>query len=147
MSTPTTYSAFRRATGEIPETIEPSIEKLPEQLGPNDVVIKIHAVSLNFRDVAMLHGLYPVTVEERGISCSDCAAEVVAIGSAVKDFAIGDHVSPIFDISNVTGYEDEPSQALGGEVPGVLREYAVFEDRLLVQLPKYLSWEEVSDGV
>ncbi|KAK4973145.1 hypothetical protein LTR42_006439 [Elasticomyces elasticus] len=34
-------------------------------------------------------------------------------------------------------------KALGGDVDGVLREYAVFNEEVLVQLPKYLSWEEV----
>ncbi|KAH6999246.1 hypothetical protein BKA56DRAFT_650358 [Ilyonectria sp. MPI-CAGE-AT-0026] len=144
MTTPEIYSAFRRTTGEIPGTIERSSEKLPGELAPNEVLIKIHAVSLNFRDVAMVHGLYPVEVEKGGISCSDCAAEVVAAGSAVKEFAIGDHVSPIFDLSNFTGDENTPSRALGGEAPGVLREYAVFEDKFLVQLPKHLSWEEAA---
>lgn len=144
MSLPETYRAFRRTTGDFPRTIELSTEKLPRELGPNDVVIKIHAVSLNFRDVAMLNGLYPVEVEERGIPCSDAAAEVVAIGSAVKDFAIGDHVSAIFDLNNMTGHEDELPCALGGDTAGVLREYAIYEDKHLVQLPKYMPWEEAA---
>lgn len=144
MALPTTCRAFRRTVGDIPTTIEPSQETLPSNLGPKEVLIKIQAVSLNFRDVAMLNGRYPMEVEERGIPCSDCAAEVVAIGQAVQDFNIGDHVSPIFDVTNFTGKEDVPTKGLGGDIPGVLREYAVFEDKLLVHLPKYLTWEEVS---
>jgi NADPH:quinone reductase-like Zn-dependent oxidoreductase len=147
MSLPETYRAFRRTTGDLPRTIELSTEKVPRELGLNDVFIKIHAVSLNFRDVAMLNGLYPVEVEERGIPCSDAAAEVVAIGSAVKHFSIGDHVSVIFDLTNMTGYEDELPCALGGNTAGVLREYAIYQDKHLVQLPKYIPWEEVRDSV
>lgn len=143
MALPTSYTAFRRTAGDVPRTIEPTSESLPQDLRSNDVLIKIHAVSLNYRDLAMLIGTYPVEVEERGVPCSDCAAEVVAIGSAVEDFHIGDRVSPIFDVSNITGTESAPSKALGGDMPGVLREYAVFEDRLLVHLPQYLTWEEV----
>jgi NADPH:quinone reductase-like Zn-dependent oxidoreductase len=142
MPIPETYKAFRRTTGDLPRTISPSTESLPRELGPHDVLLKIHAVSLNFRDVAMLNGRYPVEVIERGVPASDAAAEVAAIGSAVKDFAIGDHVSALFDLSNLTGSEDEPGRALGGDVDGVLREYAIFEDKHLVQLPKRLSWEE-----
>jgi NADPH:quinone reductase-like Zn-dependent oxidoreductase len=145
MAIPETCKAFRRTTGDVPTTIVPTTEQLPRELGPNDVLIKIHAVSLNFRDVAMLHGRYPVKVIERGIPCSDAAAEVAAIGNAVKDFAIGDHVSVVFDLAKLTGAEDAPMQALGGDAEGVLRQYAVYEDKFLVQLPKYLSWEEVSD--
>lgn len=63
----------------------------------------------------MLHGRYPADVIEGGIPCSDAAAEVAAVGSAVKDFAIGDRVSVIGDLGNLTGC--------------VLREYAIFEDK------------------
>ncbi|KPM40132.1 hypothetical protein AK830_g6408 [Neonectria ditissima] len=142
MALPTSYAAYRRTTGDLPRTIEPSSETLPADLKPHDVLIKIHAVSLNYRDVAMLHGTYPGDIEERGIPCSDCAAEVVAKGSEVKDFAIGDHVSPIFDLTNLTGHEPSGPTGLGGDYAGVLRQYAIFEDNVLVQLPKNLPWEE-----
>ncbi|KAK4120113.1 NAD(P)-binding protein [Parathielavia appendiculata] len=144
MAIPETYKAFRRTIGDLPRTISPSTEQLPRELGPHDVLLKIHAVSLNFRDVAMLHGRYPVNVIERGISCSDAAAEVAAVGRQVRDFAIGDHVSVIVDLNNLTGCEDEPSIVLGGDVDGLLREYAIFEDKYLVLLPMHLSWEEAA---
>ena len=143
MSIPEKYKAFRRTTGDLPLTIEPSTEQLPQELGPHDVLLKIRTVSLNFRDVAMLNGRYPVEVIERGVPCSDAAAEVVAIGSAVKDFAISDHVSVIFNLGHFTATDDDPGRSLGGDVDGVLREYAIFEDKDIVKLPSYLSWEEV----
>jgi NADPH:quinone reductase-like Zn-dependent oxidoreductase len=142
---PNTYSAFRRTTGDLPRTIELSSEVLPDDLGPTAVLIKIYAVSLNFRDVAMLTGRYPVQVEEAGIPVSDCAAEVVEIGSAVKDFKVGDRVTVIFDTANFTGLEDETMEALGGDVPGVLREFAVYEEKLLLKLPDHITWEEVGN--
>ncbi|CZR40718.1 uncharacterized protein FPRO_10306 [Fusarium proliferatum ET1] len=144
MSLPETYRAFRRTTGDFPRTVELSIETVPRVLGPNDVLIKVHAVSLNFRDVAMLNGIYPMTMEDRGIPCSDAAAEVVAVGSAVEGFATGDHVSVISDLNNITGSEDEPLYGLGGDTAGVLREYAVYQDKHLVKLPQQLSWEEAA---
>ncbi|KAM0282129.1 hypothetical protein ACHAQH_003169 [Verticillium albo-atrum] len=146
MSLPTKAQVFRRTHGDLPRTVQQASEPVPApgDLGARDVLIKIHTVSLNFRDVAMLNGRYPVEVEDRGIPCSDCAAEVVAVGSAVEDFAVGDKVAPIFDTANFTGLEEEPNCALGGSSAGVLREYAVYEDKLLVQLPKHLSWEEAA---
>ncbi|KAJ4314809.1 hypothetical protein N0V84_008695 [Fusarium piperis] len=146
MPFPTTTLVFRRTDGSLPRTIEQSSEALPvpNELDSHEVLIKINAVSLNFRDVAMLHGRYPLEVEQEGIPCSDCAAEVIAVGSAVQDFTVGDRVAPIFDVSNITGHEDEPSSALGGDTAGVLREYAVFQEKLLVHLPKHLTWEEAS---
>ncbi|KAJ4123159.1 hypothetical protein NW768_009687 [Fusarium equiseti] len=143
MSIPEVYKAFRRTTGDLPRTISPSTEQLQE-LRAHDVLLKIHTVSLNFRDVAMIHGRYPVDVIERGIPCSDAAAEVAAIGSDVEDFVVGDRVSVIFDLNNLPGSDDEPSKALGGDIDGVLREYAVFEDKHIVHLPKHLSWEEAA---
>ncbi|EWG45960.1 hypothetical protein FVEG_06591 [Fusarium verticillioides 7600] len=144
MPLPETYRAFRRTAGDLPRTIELSTENIPRELGPNDVLIKIHALSLNFRDVAMLNGRYPMEVEERGIPCSDAAAEVVAIGPAVKDFSTGDHVSVIFDLNNMTGYEDKSHYSLGSDTAGVLREYAIYQDKHLVHLPKYLPWDEAA---
>lgn len=135
-----TYKAFRRSTGT-PKTLEQTTEQTPP-LKPTEVLIRIHAVSLNYRDVAMMHGKYPMEAIERGIPASDCAAEVVEIGSKVHDFKIGDHVAPIFDLDNLKGTEDT-KRMLSGEVDGVLRQYAVFEQGVLLQLPKHLSWEEV----
>lgn len=145
MALPTTYRAFRRTEGDLPHTIKLSEETLPQNIGSHDVLIKIHAVSLNYRDVAMLNGKYPVEVEDRGIPASDCAAEVVAVGSEVTNFKKGDHVAPIFNLSVLTGHEDDAMGALGGDVPGVLREYAVFDESVLVHLPPHLSWEEVGN--
>jgi NADPH:quinone reductase-like Zn-dependent oxidoreductase len=150
-SIPLTYRAFRRSPGigttESPLKLSLSTEKtLPGgRLGSYDVLIKIHAVSLNYRDVLMLRGSYLGPVLEGGIVASDCAAEVVAVGEKVAQFKVGDRVAANFDLGNLTG-EIEPTGhlGLGGDVEGVLREYAVYEERFLVRLPGHLSWEEVS---
>lgn len=42
------------------------------------------------------------------------------------------------------GVDDGISLAVGSNCPGVLREYAVFEEQHLVRIPEHLSWEEVS---
>ncbi|KAK4860886.1 hypothetical protein LT330_004617 [Penicillium expansum] len=143
MSLPQTYKAFRRSSGDLPTTLELVEEKMPSSLNPQEVLIRIHAVSLNYRDVAMMNGLYPVEVIDEGIPASDCAAEVVAVGSEVQSFKIGDHVTTIFDLSNLNGTEDILS-VLGGDVDGVLREFAVFDQNVLLHLPQHLSWEEAA---
>jgi NADPH:quinone reductase-like Zn-dependent oxidoreductase len=68
---------------------------LPVTLEPNDVVIKIHAVSLNYCDIAMLTGTYPVPLGDKSIPCSDAAVEVVAIETSVSHIYVGDRVCPI----------------------------------------------------
>lgn len=144
MAIPASYRSFRRTTGALPHTIEAVTEPLPEQLAANEVLVKIHAVSLNFRDVAILNGRYTVESEEGGIPASDCAAEVVAVGSEVKNLKAGDHVSPNFFANVLTGKEVGRPKCLGSDVAGVLREYAVFQAQQLVRLPEYLSWAEVN---
>ncbi|KAF2825929.1 NAD(P)-binding protein [Ophiobolus disseminans] len=146
MTYPRTCRAWRRSTTPFPRHLVLSTETLPETLGANDVLIRIHAVSLNYRDVAMLEeGKYPVPVEHGGISASDCAAEVVDVGPGVTKFAAGEHVTVTVDLLSLTLDDREMSQvALGGNGPGTLREFAVFEDKVLVKLPSHLSWVEAS---
>jgi NADPH:quinone reductase-like Zn-dependent oxidoreductase len=144
MSYPDSYKSFRRTTGDLPNTIEMSEETLLRALDPTDVVIKVHAVSLNYRDVAMLIGTYPVPYKQQGIPASDCAAEVVATGSEVKNFKVGDSVAPIIGVGKYEEFDDGFSEALGADTEGVLREYAVFDQKHLVHLPGNMSWEEVS---
>jgi NADPH:quinone reductase-like Zn-dependent oxidoreductase len=124
MAYPKTYRAWRRSTTPYPRSLVLSKETLPDELGAKDVLIRIHAVSLNYRDGAMLQeGKYPVPVEDGGVSASDCAAEVVAVGSDVSKFAIGDRVAPTVDLMNLTGDERTmDSIALGGNGPGFRRE-------------------------
>lgn len=143
MTVPATYSAFRRGQGENTEAIIPSIERTPS-LQSSEVLIRIHAVSLNYRDVGMLHGRYPVSVKYQGIPASDCAGEVIAVGSAVSKVSLGDRVSPIFDLRYIDGVDPESKVAqLGGNIDGVLRQYAVFDESVLVHIPPHLSWAEV----
>lgn len=143
MSLPKTFNAYRRSAGAAPYSVVLSTETLPTDLAPKDVLIKIHAVALNYRDILGLRGLDHFGLMDEGVPSSDAAAEVVAIGSDVKDFKIGDHVSPSFFNNRFTEEDRNVPQGLGGNVPGVLRQYAVFEERTLVHLPRHLSWEEV----
>lgn len=53
-------------------------------------------------------------------------------------------MSPIFDLRYIDGIDAENKVAqLGGNVDGVLRQYAVFDENVLVRIPQHLSWAEV----
>jgi len=138
-------------------------ESTPTLTTPTSVLIRIRAVALNYRDTLTLRGheSYPGVFADDGVPTSDCAAEVVAVGEGVTRFSVGDRVCPTFDLLNLDGRLPPPTSspgsgsydylgkgleraALGGEVDGVLREWAVFEEKVLVRLPRGLSWEEVS---
>lgn len=138
MSFPTTARVFRRNKDET--AIEQFTEDLPKELKPTEVLIQIHAVSLNFRDVAMLHNRYPAPAGPYFIPCSDAGATVIAVGSSVTDFKKGDHVSPVARAVAADG----TFKGLGGDLDGVLRDYAVFESDGLVKNPDYLTYEESS---
>ncbi|KAL4788756.1 alcohol dehydrogenase [Aspergillus venezuelensis] len=125
--------------------IEPVIDDLPKSLAPDEVLIKIHAVALNFRDVGMLKASKFSAPLAQGVPCCDCAAEVLSIGGSVMEFQVGDRMAPIFDLGYITGEENlDQTCALGGETDGVLREYAVFPEKVLVRIPDYCSWEEAA---
>jgi len=106
------------------------------------VLVKIHAVSLQFRDLAIATGMYPLFVKENVVPCSDCAGELVAVGSAVQDWKKGDRVCVNFNIDQIYGELTEKlaNRALGGPLDGVLAEYKVFP----AHVPDYLSYEEAS---
>ncbi|KAF1965667.1 GroES-like protein [Bimuria novae-zelandiae CBS 107.79] len=146
MSYPKTYRTVRRSAKPYLLTVEITNETLPESLDPDDVVIRIHAASVNYRDVAMLHeGGYPLSCNDREIQGKYCAAEIIVVGDAVKIFTLGDRVTVTPNLSFLTGEEnDVESCALGSETAGAMREYAVYEEKYLVKLPLHLSWEEAA---
>jgi NADPH:quinone reductase-like Zn-dependent oxidoreductase len=143
MTLPTINRTYRRTfDGKSIELLE---EPLSHDLKCNEALIKIHAVSLNFRDLAMISGRYPVEVARQGVPCSDAAATVIAVGSAVNNVKVGDYVTPSFVTNYITGTErHEASLALGGDVDGVLREYAVYNAGILTRVPEHLSYEEAA---
>src|ERR1700733_13330008 len=91
------------------------------------VLIKVAACSLNFRDLGIVRGTYRMPVGNNIVPLSDGSGEVVAIGSGVTRVKVGDKVAGCFFQRWPGG---EPSQtvqasALGGSIDGMLSEYAV----------------------
>ena len=58
----------------------------------HEVLVKIKAVSLQFRDLAVAKGQYPLGVKENVVPGSDCAGEIIAVGDSVKGWKAGDRV-------------------------------------------------------
>lgn len=118
-------------------------EPLPSPLPPTSVMIKVHAVSLNYRDGNIVNGKNPWPVLPNGIPGCDAAGEIVAVGDKVKHFAIGDHAAPIVDQASITGREQDRSW-LAADVDGVLADYLVLDEDVVCKLPGYLDWDEAS---
>jgi NADPH:quinone reductase-like Zn-dependent oxidoreductase len=106
--------------------------------GAGQVLVRMRAASLNFRDLAIIAGKYfrgPLT--EDTIPLSDGAGEVAAVGAGVTQFAVGDRVVATFT-------QGHPPAALGYPLDGALAEYAVFPADGLLRLPAHLSFEEAA---
>ena len=112
-----------------------------------EVLVKFHAMSLNFRDLLFARGIYNPKARFPAIPLSDGAGEVVGTGEAVKRWKIGDRVCPIFMQSWLDG-ERSPEHSRtalgGGDLDGVLREHGVFSEEGLVRIPDHLSFEEAA---
>jgi NADPH:quinone reductase-like Zn-dependent oxidoreductase len=108
------------------------------------VLVKVAACSLNFRDLGIVRGTYRMPVRDKIIPLSDGAGEVVEVGAGVTRVKVGDKVAGCFFQRWPGG---EPSQqvqasALGGSIDGMLADYAVLEEDGVVKLPEHLSVEE-----
>lgn len=114
-------------------------EALPTTLDPTSVLIKVHAVSLNFRDANIAHGNNPWPVLPKGILGNDASGEVIATGDKVKSLKVGDRVAPIADTELITGREQGRSW-LAADEDGVMADQIVFDETRLVTLPAHLDW-------
>ncbi|PXW66574.1 NAD(P)-dependent alcohol dehydrogenase [Methylobacterium sp. B4] len=122
-----------------------SAERPTPELGRGQVLVRLRAASLNYRDLLICEGRYPFAINlDRMIPVSDGAGEVVALGEGVRRFRGGERVAGIFSQSWLGGAQvaDMWQTALGGAVDGVLAEYRVFDEDGLVTLPGSLSFEE-----
>jgi NADPH:quinone reductase-like Zn-dependent oxidoreductase len=109
------------------------------------VVVRMRAASLNFRDLMVVTGGYGRgRVPPDLVPVSDGAGEVAAVGPDVSRVKPGDRVAGIFMQRWLGGEIDAASSAsaLGGGIDGVLAEQVVFEADGLVHLPPHLSFEE-----
>jgi NADPH:quinone reductase-like Zn-dependent oxidoreductase len=123
-----------------------SIDLPTPQTAPGTVLIKVHAVSLNYRDLMVVKGLYNPKMALPRIPCSDGAGEVVAIGEGVTRVKVGDRVCGIFMQRWLDGppTAEKSKDALGGDTDGMLAEYALLHEQGVVRFPEHLSYEEAS---
>lgn len=114
--------------------------------GPGEVLIKLRAVSLNYRDLLILKGQYNPHLPLPRIPVSDGAGEVVATGAGVTRWKPGDRVCPLFMPAWQDGdYTPEIAKsALGGLVDGLLAEYAVLPESGVIPVPDHLTDEEAA---
>ncbi len=114
--------------------------------GPRQVLVRIRAAALNYRDLVVAKGAYGRNLKLPLVPLSDGTGEVAAVGEGVARVKPGDRVAAIFMQTWLAGpiAEEHGKSALGGAIDGVLAERVVFPEDALVHVPEHLSWEEAA---
>lgn len=93
--------------------------------GPGEVLIKVHATSINFPDLLLCQGKYQLKLEPPFTPGMDLAGTIEAISDSVEGFEIGDEVC-------------------GGARFGGFADYAIASADGLQKKPDNLSFEEAA---
>ena len=114
--------------------------------GPGQVQVRIHAISLNYRDLMVAQGRYNPRLSMPRVPCSDGAGEVVAVGPGVTQWKPGDRVAGIFMQQWLTGppLGFYAKSALGGDIDGTLATETLLPETGLVRIPDHLSYQEAA---
>ncbi len=114
---------------------------------PGEVLVRVRACSINYRDQAIPLGLYmggPVASDT--VPLSDGAGEIVALGEGVSDFAMGDRVAGLFFQNWIDG---PPSPGVGPALgaagaPGMLQDLVALPAHGVVRIADSLSFEQAA---
>jgi len=124
-----------------------ALENVPEpKPGPGEVLVKMRAWSLNYRDLLVVRGVYAPKLTFPFQILSDGCGEVVETGPNVSRVQAGQRVAGVFMQKWVEGRFDEEKakSSLGGNIPGIAAEYVVLEAEGVVQVPPHLTDEEAA---
>ncbi len=121
-------------------------ERSATALGPNQVRLKMHAASLNYRDLMVVKGDYTRKLPFPLIPLSDGAGEVIETGCEVTRVKVGDRVAGTFFQNWLSGPHgpEYGKSALGGAINGMLADQVVLHEDGMVHIPEYMSYEEAS---
>ncbi len=121
-------------------------ERPEPRAGRNEVLIKVHARSLNYRDLLILTGRYAFPGKTGKIALSDGAGEIVALGEGVTGVAIGDRVACSYFPRWIDGpiSLEMASDQFGCTRDGMLAPFVIAEEEALVKIPAYMSFAEAA---
>ena len=118
---------------------------LPDPVpGPGQIVVRVHAAALNYRDLMIVLGHHGGTTPPDRIPMSDGAGEVVGVGEGVSRVKVGDRVAGLFFQTWLDGgiRAAHHASALGGAQDGMLAEYVTLSAEGIVKLPDWMTYEE-----
>lgn len=114
--------------------------------GPGQVLLRMKAWSLNYRDLMVTRGQYNPKLKLPFVPLSDGVGEVIGVGAGVTRVQVGTRVAGCFMPGWVAGELNDAGarSALGGGVEGVLAEQVVLPQEGVVTVPDHLSDEEAA---
>ena len=120
-----------------------AVEERPTPaIGPTEVLVRLSAASLNYRDLLVINGVEHWKPAGSRVPVSDGAGIVTAVGERVSRVRVGDRVIGTFMPSWIDGALDDATSgpALGGALlDGVLAEARVFDEQAVVRTPDHLT--------
>jgi NADPH:quinone reductase-like Zn-dependent oxidoreductase len=122
------------------------VERPIPQPGRGEVLVRIRAATLNYRDLLTIKGGYGSRQKFPLVPLSDAAGLVDAPGPDVTRFKTGDRVFNSFfqDWPDGEPNEQKFASAPGGLLPGVLAEYRLFPESALLHTPSHLCDAEAA---
>ena len=121
-------------------------ERAMPKPGPREVLVRMRAASLNYRDLMILRSQYLAGGKAGQVPLSDGVGEVIEAGEGVSLVTIGDRVMGTFfprwlgGAISAASIRDQP----GSVRDGMLAEYVVFHEDAVVNIPSHMSFEEAS---
>ncbi len=114
--------------------------------GPGEVVVRVEAASVNYRDYALATGLYQSSLPRPFVPLSDGVGRIEAVGAGVEDLRVGERVVGLY----ATAWQDGPFRSayhaskLGGPLDGWLAQYIRLPANAALRAPEFLDVEQVS---
>lgn len=134
----TSHTVYRATAKTSFRDIKPFQEPIPTP-NRNEVLVRVKAVTLNFRDLVLANGTYPLPSKDQVVPCSDAAGEVVKVGDEVSKVKEGDHVIGNFNPTFLYGVQRDTNKDLGALADGVLSQYITVPEQAIAVIPKSAS--------
>ena len=126
------------------------VAEMPDPVaGPGQVLVRMKAVSLNYRDLLMVNGMYgrgSAGTKDVITPFSDGCGVIEAVGAGVTRFAAGDRVATLFFQNWTSGPPnlEKLMSALGFPIPGAGAELQVFGQDGVSKVPEFLTDQQVA---
>jgi len=125
------------------------VERPDPSPGPGEVLVRMRAVSLNFRDLLMVQGMYgrgSATTTDVITPFSDGCGVIEAVGPGVTRFKTGDRVATLFFQGWISGPPalEKVMTSLGFPIPGAGAEVQTFSQEGLSKVPDFLTDQQVA---